>query len=255
MPMKFPPRKINSLFIMFFALTLPIGCRRAEQATAVNVGEPPTYAAKITYSYLPGGNRGVQPNKLFTLDIARRGPERRYVFNLEDRQLQYVEGPQRNYLIAPACRQYADVTLEAMNFRIPSALSPEELIDDLKRRAGEMRLVGDEDYGGRSAARYVTKDDRPVYIDRASGLPLRAEVAAKISPAGAASNDRQASDSAERGALLVIMEMSEVRTEVEPRVFELPEGMSEVQPAAMCANVKQTAEAATRLLWAVSDKN
>lgn len=235
---------------IIFAVLLISACGKTSdhQAPSPIVNEPEAYRATIVYSYLPGNNRGLKPNELFRLEVARRGPERQYAFNFGGRKLSYLEGPQQHFLISPDCREYADTTLEAMNFRIPGALAPEQLIARLAQTR-DLRYLGEEQLDGRTAAKYAAPHDRVIYVDKSTGLPLRTEVETEVS-----APSKGLVPIEEKGKLNVIVEVRDIRTEVDASVFQLPKEIKEVEQSALCAEVGRLAESAMQLLWTVSDK-
>lgn len=224
-------------------------CTKPPDKQTLTVKEPQAYRATITYSYLPNNNRGLKPNELFTLDVARNGADRQYGFNFGGRRLSYLEGPQRQYLISNGCQEYTDTTLEAMNFRIPGSLAPEQLIAGLAREARDTIYLGEEQFNGRLAMKYSTPDETLIYVDKATGLPLRTEIEAEVA---APSKGRTSIE--DKGTLSVIIELHNIRTDIDPNTFKPPENMKEVEQSAMCGEVSQLAESAMQLLWTLSNK-
>jgi hypothetical protein len=228
-------------------------CRQtANQSDApIDVREPETYRATIYYSYLPGGNRGVKPNALFSLDVTRRRQDRRYVFHFGDDELSYVEGVDRNYLIAPSCRQYVEATLEELNFRLPSSMAPEEIIAQLRETRG-WRRTGTGQVDGRTAIKYVDpaspSPEKALLVDEATGLPLRAELVSRVAgPDGAAVGGRA-------GDVYLLVELRDVKIKADEKDFQAPAGFEEVRPPRLCPQVNQLAQSAMELLWTISVK-
>lgn len=243
------PARLTKTYSLVCLLFLLSACGTASRHPAPPlIKEPEIYQATILYSYLPGNNRDLQPNELFKLDVARRGADRQYVFNFGHRTLSYLEGAERHYLIAPQCREYTDATLEDMNFRIPGALAPEQLVTSLAG-ARDLQYVGEERFDGRTAARYSAPDDKMIYVDQATGLPLRVEVKTEV-----AAPSKGFLPTETKGVLNVIVAVRDIRTELEANAFQLPPDMREVEQAALCADANQLAESAMQLLWSISDK-
>lgn len=232
-----------------------LACHRTSVATneLSAIRAPEAYRATIAYSYFPGNNRSVKPNALFSLDVARKGADRSYVFHFGDEQLRYIEGVGRHYLIAPACKQYVDATLEDMNFRIPNSMAPEEIINRLQTTRG-YAYVGEESFDNRPAIKYVnhreTTNEDAILVDRETGLPLRSETIAQVyAPTGP-------QETAEaHGQINIIVEMRDVKTGADDALFKPPPDYAEVAPRDLCADANRIAQSAMGLLWTISVKD
>lgn len=163
-------------------------------------------------------------------EVAKSGADRRLSFKMPDgSDLIYIERGGVHYAVAPARKQYAELTPEATGFQLHKLMTPGQLVAYLDRLQG-IQLVGDETLNGRSAIkyRYARTDNTKtsagdvrtesfIFIDKDTGLPLRAELFSE------ASGNVQGA----RGAT-VVAEMRDISTDVDASLFEIPEGMNKV---------------------------
>ena len=142
------------------------------------------------------------------------------------------------YGIAPARKQYAELTPEATGFQIHKLMTPGQLVAYLDRLKG-IEFVAEEPLAGRTAMKYryaktaqtqtsagEVKTESFVYIDKDTGLPLRAELFSE------ASGDVQGVKGAK-----VVAEMRDIQTNPDPSLFEIPAGMNKVPEAQVRAQV------------------
>jgi hypothetical protein len=100
----------------------------------------------------------------------------------------YLEQGDKHIVIAPARKQYAELTPEATGFQLQKLMTPGQIVSYLERLKGVER-VGDETMNGRPADKYryatttntstsagQVKSEAFFYVDKETGLPLRAEL-------------------------------------------------------------------------------
>jgi hypothetical protein len=134
-------------------------------ATAENINAssaPSTFAAREPEAYrativltaeTEGGDRTIGIPTL-SAEVARSGNDRRLSFKLPDgSDLVYLEDDGVQYGIAPARKQYAELTPEATGFQLHKLMSPGQLVAHLDRLQG-LQLVGEEPMAGRTALKY-----------------------------------------------------------------------------------------------------
>ena len=142
------------------------------------------------------------------------------------------------YGIAPARKQYAELTPEATGFQLQKLMTPGQLVAHLDRLKG-IEFVGEEPRAGRTALKYryartsetktsagEVKTESFVYVDKDTGLPLRAELFSE------ASGDVQGIKGAK-----VVAEMQNIQTNIDPSLFEIPPGFNKVPEAQVRAQV------------------
>lgn len=201
--------------------------------------EPETYKATIVFTAeTEGGDKTIGIPTL-SADVARNGNDRRLSFKLPDgSELVYLEHNGVQYGIAPARKQYAELTAQATGFQIQKLMTPGQVVAHLDRLKG-IEFVGEEQQAGRTALKYryartaqtsttagEVKTESFVYVDKDTGLPLRAELFSE------ASGNVQGV----KGAT-VVAEMRNITTTVEPTLFEVPAGFTKVSEAQVRAQV------------------
>ena len=201
--------------------------------------EPDSYRATLVFSAeTEGGDKAIGIPTL-TAEVAKSGADRRLSFKLPDgSDLVYLEKAGVQYGIAPARKQYAELTPEATGFQIHKLMTPGQLVAYLDKLKG-IEFVGEEPQKGRTALKYryartsqtqtsagEVKTESFIYVDKDTGLPLRAELF------GEASGEVQGVKGAK-----VVAEMQNIQTTVDPSLFEIPPGMNKVPESQVRAPV------------------
>ena len=222
----------------------------ATAPSTIAAREPDTYKATIVFTaQTEGGDRTVGIPQL-SADVARSGADRRLSFKLPDgSDLVYLEKGGVQYGIAPARKQYAELTPEATGFQLHRLMTPGQLVAHLDKLQG-IESVGEEQLAGRTAMKYryartaqtqtsagEVKTESFVYVDKETGLPLRAELFSE------ASGNVQGVKGAN-----VVAEMQNISTTVEPSLFEIPPGYTKVPEAQVRAQVDAVANTLLALL-------
>ena len=201
--------------------------------------EPDSYKATIVFTAeTEGGDKAIGIPTL-SADVAKNGSDRRLSFKLPDgSDLIYLEHAGVQYGIAPARKQYAELTPEATGFQIHKLMTPGQLVAYLDRLQG-IEFVGEEQQAGRTALKYryaktaqtqtsagEVHTESFIYVDKDTGLPLRAELFSE------ASGNVQGVKGAK-----VVAEMRDIQTNPDPSLFEIPAGMNKVPEAQVRAQV------------------
>ena len=201
--------------------------------------EPETYRATLVFTAeTEGGEKtvGIPP---LSAEVARSGQDRRVSFKLPDgSDLVYLDHAGTPYAILPARKQYAELTPAATGFQIQKLMTPGQLVAYLDRLQG-VQPVGEESVNGRTAQKYRyartastqtsagdVRTDAFVYVDKETGLPLRAELYSE------ATGNVQGVKGAK-----IVAEMRNITTTVEPTFFEVPTGYSKVSEQQVRAQV------------------
>ena len=228
----------------------------ATAPSTIAAREPDVYKATIVFTaQTEGGDRtvGIPP---LSADVARNVNDRRLSFKLPDgSDLVYLEHAGVQYGIAPARKQYAELTPEATGFQLHRLMTPGQLVAHLDRLQG-IEFVGEEQLAGRTALKYryartaqtqtsagEVKTESFVYVDKDTGLPLRAELFSE------ASGNVQGV----KGANLVA-EMRNITTNVDPSLFEIPAGFNKVPEAQVRAQVDAVANTLLAVLRALLEQ-
>src|SRR5690242_2173579 len=201
--------------------------------------EPDSYRATIVFSAeTEGGDKAIGIPTL-SAEVAKSGNDRRLSFKLPDgSDLVYLEKAGVQYGIAPARKQYAELTPEATGFQIHKLMTPGQLVAYLDRLKG-IEFVDEEPLAGRTAMKYryaktaetqtsagEVHTESFIYVDKDTGLPLRAELFSE------ASGNVQGVKGAK-----VVAEMRDIQTNPDPSLFEIPAGMNKVPEAQVRAQV------------------
>ena len=201
--------------------------------------EPDSYKATIVFTAeTEGGDKAIGIPTL-SADVAKNGADRRLSFKLPDgSDLIYLEHAGVQYGIAPARKQYAELTPEATGFQLHRLMTPGQLVAYLDRLQG-LESVGEESMAGRTALKYrytrtsqtktsagEVKTESFIYVDKDTGLPLRAELFSE------ASGNVQGVKGAR-----VVAEMRDIQTNPDPSLFEIPTGYNKVPEAQVRAQV------------------
>jgi hypothetical protein len=161
--------------------------------------EPEQYSLTMTIT-----GQGSASNKQGTLppqkiEFARLASDRRWAFTLPAiGEVVYLEKPTMRYLILPSRNQYVEIAPDSLGFQLGNALTPSAMIERLKPHT-QYENLGTETVNGRSATKYrfigaadthtkagTVQSDTFVYLDEATGLPLRADLNFASSSGGSA---------------------------------------------------------------------
>src|SRR5829696_1177745 len=149
--------------------------------------EPESYKATLVFSAeTEGGDKTIGIPTL-SAEVAKNGNDRRLAFKLPDgSDLIYLEHNGVQYGIAPGRKQYAELTPQATGFQLQKLMTPGQVVAYLDRLRG-IELVGEEQLAGRTALKYryartaqtqtsagEVRTESFVYVDKDTGLPLRA---------------------------------------------------------------------------------
>ena len=221
----------------------------ADRGTVINAREPEKYSATLQFNIETEGGDKVVGVPSLSLQVARSGDDRRVEFKLPDGSpLIYLDHNNRHYVVAPGRKQYAELTKEATGVQLQKLMTPGHLVEDLKDLKGVERL-GEGPMNGRMAEKYrysastntntkagEVKAEAFVYVDKETGLPLRAELIAESS-----------GDVKGVKAARVVAEMRDIKTEIAATMFEVPAGYAQVAPE----KVRQQIDALTNAVAAI----
>ena len=227
----------------------PVNANTATAPSAMAAREPDAYSAQLVFSAETEGGEKTIGIPTLSADVAKNGPDRRLSFKLPDNsELIYLEHNGVHYAIAPGRKQYAELTPEATGFQLHKLMTPGQLVGYLDRLQG-IQFVAEEPLQGRTAMKYryartsqtntsagEVKTESFIFIDKDTGLPLRAELFSE------ASGNVQGV----KGAT-VVAEMRNISTNVDPSLFEVPAGLTKVSEQ----QVRQQVNAITNTIAAV----
>lgn len=200
--------------------------------SSINTREPEKYSGTMVLSIeTEGGDKAIGIPSL-SVQVARSGDDRRIEFKLPDGStLIYLDHDNRHYVILPARKQYAELTKEATGVQLHKVLTPGQVVANLKDKKGVER-VGEGPMNGRTAEKYryaastntntkagEVKAEAFIYIDKETGLPLRAEMLVESS-----------GDVKGVKAARAVTEMRDIKTDVDASLFQTPAGYEQVAP-------------------------
>ena len=201
--------------------------------------EPNTYSGVLVFTAETEGGEKTVGIPTLSAAVARNGEDRRVSFKLPDgSDLVYLDHAGSHYAILPARKQYAELTPAATGFQLHKLMTPGQLVAYLDKLQG-IQPAGDESVNGRPASKYrysrtsntqtsagQVQTEAFVYVDKETGLPLRAELFTE------ASGNVQGVKGAK-----IVAEMREITTNVPPTTFEVPTGFSKVSEQQVRAQV------------------
>lgn len=220
-----------------------------EAPATVAAREPEKYSAVLVFSAETEGGQKTVGIPTLSAQVARNGADRRVAFKLPDgSDLIYLEQGDKHIVIAPARKQYAELTQEATGFQLHKLMTPGQLVARIDQLKGVER-VGEETMNGRTAEKYryatttntstsagEVKSEAFIYVDKETGLPLRAELFSE------ASGNVQGVKGAR-----IVAEMRDITTNIDDSLFQVPAGLNKVPPE----QVRQQIDAFTNTVAAL----
>jgi outer membrane lipoprotein-sorting protein len=224
-----------------------------EPISVIAAREPEKYRATLVFTAETQGGEKTIGIPTLSAQVARNGADRRVSFKLPDgSDLIYLDHAGTQYVIAPARKQYAELTPEATGFQLHKLMTPGQLVSYLEKLKG-VEAVGEEPVDGRTALKYRysltsktgtsagdVNTESFVYVDKETGLPLRTELFSEAS--GSVQGVKAAK---------IVAELRDITTDVDPTFFEVPAGLNKVpaeQVRAQIDAVTSTVAAVLRTL-------
>ncbi len=175
--------------------------------TAFATKEPEQYSLTMAISGQGSANnkQGTLPQQ--NIEFARMGTDRRWSLTLPAiGPVVYLEKTGMRYLILPSRNQYVEISPDALGFQLGNAMTPSAMVERLKPRT-QYESMGTETINGRMATKYrfvgaadtqtkagTVQSESFVYIDEATGLPLRADLNFDSSSGGKAQGSIETRD-------------------------------------------------------------
>src|SRR5256885_1204981 len=226
----------------------------ADMGPVINTREPEKYQATLVATSETSGGDKTLGMPTLSATVARNGADHRIAFKLPNgEQLIYLDHAGKHYVIAVNRKQYAELTQEATGgVQIQNLMTPGQIVAYLQKQPGYVR-VGDEKLGDRTTDKYryagTTKtgttagdvsSEAFVYVDKETSLPLRSEL--NVSASGNVEGVKGGR---------VVLEMNDINLNVDPSMFELPQGYTEVKPEQVRQQVDALTTAAAAILKAL----
>jgi outer membrane lipoprotein-sorting protein len=224
-----------------------------ETTLTIAAREPEKYRALLVFSAETEGGQKTIGIPSLSAEVARNGADRRVAFKLPDgSDLIYLEQGDQHIVIAPGRKQYAELTREATGVQLQKLMTPGQIVSYLAKLKGVER-VGDDTMNGRPADKYryanttntstsagEVKSEAFVYVDKETGLPLRAELYTE------ASGNVQGVKGAR-----IVAEMRDITTNVDDSLFQVPAGFNKVPPEQVRAQIDSLTNTAMALVKAL----
>ena len=200
----------------------------------IEAKEPDKYSATVVVNAAATGQQ--QAHGQAEIKVARNGADRRYSVDTKLPglgEIVYLEKSDKHYVIFPARRQYAELTqdMTGLNMDAVRALTPGQIVAFVEHQQGVTR-VGDETLNDRAVVKYKVagraqtqssagqvQGETYIYVDKDTGLPLRVE------GFGTSTGNVQGVSGGN-----LVAEMRDLKTDVDPSQFELPQGYSQITP-------------------------
>ena len=201
-------------------------------ASAVETKEPEQYQATVTLKLEAVGDQQKMAMPTIGASVARNGTDRRMEFTVPTGgTVVYLDKAGTNYVILPAKKQYAELNRDSLGFDVRRMLMPEQIVEQVKKTPGVER-VGEEKYNGRDVIKYryaavantqtkagAVQTDSFLLVDKETGLPLHSETVSQS----------QGGNVQGYSGLRLITEITDIKTDPAPSLFEKPADMQKIE--------------------------
>ncbi|MFL6257923.1 MAG: hypothetical protein ACJ74T_23180 [Pyrinomonadaceae bacterium] len=216
----------------------------------IEAREPDKYTATMVATLSTAGQQSAKGQA--EVKVARNGADRRYSVNVPVLgELVFLDKADKRYVIMHGRKEYAELTQEMTGVNVDQlrSMTPGQLVAFVTKQQG-VQQVGEETFNGRQAYKYraaggtqtqtsagQVKGETFIYVDKDTGLPLR------IEGFGQTSGNVQGVT----GGNLVI-ETRDLKTDVNPADFEIPQGYRQLSPEEVKQRVAQLAQGLQMLM-------
>ena len=207
----------------------------------IQAREPDKYTATMVATLAASGQQTAKGEA--TIKVARNGADRRYSVNVPVLgELVFLDKADKRYVIMHGRKQYAELTQEMTGVNVDQlrSMTPGQLVALVTKQQG-VTQVGEETFNGRPAFKYraaggtqtqttagQVKGETFIYVDKDTGLPLR------IEGVGQSSGNVQGITGGN-----VVIETRDLKTDVNPTDFEIPQGYKQLSPEEVKQQVAQ----------------
>lgn len=200
----------------------------------IEAREPDKYSATVVVAASTAGQQRASGQT--EIKVARSGADRRYSLDTKlpgIGEVIFLDKADKRYLILPAQKKYAELTQEltGMNMDAVRSMTPGQIVAFVSRQQGVER-VGEETLNTRAVTKYrvagrtqtqssagQVQGETFIYVDKETGLPLRVE------GFGQTTGNVQGVSGGN-----LVAEMKELKTDVDPTQFEIPQGYAKITP-------------------------
>ncbi|HEX8337383.1 MAG TPA: hypothetical protein VF621_11680 [Pyrinomonadaceae bacterium] len=207
----------------------------------IEAREPEKYAATMVVMLATSGQQ--QAKGQAEIRVARSGADRRYSVRVPvGGELTFLDKADKRYVIMHGNKTYAELTQEmtGVNMDQVRSMTPGQLVAFVTKQQG-VTQVGEETFNGRTAVKYraaggtqtqttagQVKGETFIYVDKETGLPLR------IEGFGQTTGNVQGVTGGN-----IVVETRDLKTDVNPSDFELPQGYRQLSPEEVKQQVAQ----------------
>ncbi|HEX7314552.1 MAG TPA: hypothetical protein VF297_11555 [Pyrinomonadaceae bacterium] len=207
----------------------------------IEAKEPDKYTATMFVTLATSGQQQAQGKA--EIKVARNGADRRYSVNVPVLgELVFLDKADKRYVIMHGRKQYAELTQEMTGVNVDQlrSMTPGQLVAFVTKQQG-VTQVGEETFNGRQAIKYratggtqtqttagQVKGESFIYVDKETGLPLR------IEGFGQSSGNVQGVTGGN-----VVVETRDLKTDVNPADFDIPQGYKQLSPEEVKQQVAQ----------------
>ncbi|MBV8856203.1 MAG: hypothetical protein JOZ02_04500 [Acidobacteria bacterium] len=207
----------------------------------IEAKEPEKYTATMVATLATSGQQ--QAKGEATIKVARNGADRRYSVTVPILgDLIFLDKADKRYVIITGRKQYAELTQELTGVNVDQlrSMTPGQLVAFVTKQQG-VQQVGEETFNGRQAIKYratggtqtqttagQVKGETFIYVDKDTGLPLR------IEGFGQSTGNVQGVTGGN-----VVIETRDLKTDVNPADFEIPQGYKQLSPEEVKQQVAQ----------------
>jgi hypothetical protein len=223
----------------------------------IEAKEPDKYTATMVATLAAAGQQ--QARGQAEVKVARNGSDRRYSVNVPVAgELVFLDKADKRYVIMHGRKEYAELTQEmtGVNMDQVRSMTPGQLVAFVSRQQGVER-VGEETFNGRPAVKYraaggtqtqttagQVKGETFIYVDKETGLPLR------IEGFGQSTGNVQGITGGN-----VVIETRDLKTDVNPADFEIPQGYKQLSPEEVRQRVQLVAQGLQALMQFLSTQS
>lgn len=229
----------------------------APATSGIAAREPDKYRATLVLNVTASGGNNTQTLPPLQMDVARDGANHRYAISSLLGQLIFLDRADKRYLIEPGKNQYAELTPDVTGgVEIPRSMTPGEIVAQLQKLQGFER-VGEEQMNGRTVVKYRyagaantgtqagnVSGETFVYVDKDTGLPVRTELFSSSS-----------GDVKGFNSLHVTAEMRDIKTDVDPTLFDVPTNYRKMTPEEVKQQAATVAKVFQFLLGAMTQQS
>lgn len=207
----------------------------------IEAKEPEKYTATMVATLATSGQQ--QAKGQAEIKVARNGADRRYSVTVPVLgELVFLDKADKRYVIMHGRKQYAELTQEMTGVNVDQlrSMTPGQLVALVSKQQG-VQQVGEETFNGRQAIKYratggtqtqttagQVKGETFIYVDKETGLPLR------IEGFGQTSGNVQGVTGGN-----IVIETRDLKTDVNPTDFEIPQGYKQLTPEEVKQQVAQ----------------